>query len=88
MPVVAVARSSVRYELGLQPLAYDALIGPLQDQMLRFISRIKRVVADAEDALQEALRIVNSQRTMGRCFARPNSTPYRYRLSLLAQMAA
>jgi len=44
--------------LGLQPSGYDALIRPIQDQMLRSIWRITRVVEDAEDALQKALTII------------------------------
>ena len=55
-------RSPLRYPLDLQPSGYDALIGPIQDQMLRSIWRIARVAEDAEDALQEALIVIWKRR--------------------------
>ena len=44
--------------LDSDPSTYDALIRPIQDQMLRSIWRITRVAEDAEDALQESLTII------------------------------
>jgi RNA polymerase sigma factor (sigma-70 family) len=44
-------------------LNYDALIRPVEDQMLRTIWRIARVAEDAEDALQEALTIAWKRRS-------------------------
>jgi RNA polymerase sigma factor (sigma-70 family) len=44
--------------LGSEPSGYDALLRPIQDQMLRSIWRITRVAEDAEDALQESLTII------------------------------
>jgi RNA polymerase sigma-70 factor (ECF subfamily) len=38
--------------------SYDALIRPIQDQMLRSIWRITQVAEDAEDALQESLILI------------------------------
>jgi len=40
------------------PSNFDALLRPVQDQMLRSIWRITRVAEDAEDALQESLTII------------------------------
>jgi RNA polymerase sigma factor (sigma-70 family) len=48
--------------LNAQPSNYDALVRPIQDQMLRSIWRITRVAEDAEDALQEALAIIWQRR--------------------------
>lgn len=45
-----------------EPSSYDALVGPIQDQMLRSIWRITRVAEDAEDALQESLTIIWKRR--------------------------
>jgi RNA polymerase sigma factor (sigma-70 family) len=42
--------------------SYDALILPIQDQMLRSIWRITRVAEDAEDALQESLTVIWKRR--------------------------
>jgi RNA polymerase sigma factor (sigma-70 family) len=42
---------------------FDALVRPLQDQMLRSIWRITRVAEDAEDALQESLTLIWKRRT-------------------------
>ena len=44
------------------PSSYDALIQPIQDQMLRSIWRITRVAEDAEDALQESLTVIWKRR--------------------------
>jgi len=59
--------------LGLQPSGYDALIRPIQDQMLRAIWRITRVVEDAEDALQESLTIIWKRRTRIERHPRPQA---------------
>jgi RNA polymerase sigma factor (sigma-70 family) len=56
------AFTTVRYPLSLQASGYDALIRPIQDQMLRSIWRITRVAEDAEDALQESLTIIWKRR--------------------------
>ncbi len=45
-----------------EPSSYDALVRPIQDQMLRSIWRITRVAEDAEDALQESLTIIWKRR--------------------------
>ncbi len=42
--------------------SYDALVRPVQDQMMRSIWRITRVAEDAEDALQESLTIIWKRR--------------------------
>lgn len=42
--------------------SYEALIRPIQDQMLRSIWRITRRAEDAEDALQESLTVVWNRR--------------------------
>lgn len=42
--------------------SYDALIRPIEDQMLRSIWRITRVAEDAEDALQESLTLIWKRR--------------------------
>jgi RNA polymerase sigma factor (sigma-70 family) len=41
---------------------FDALVRPIQDQMLRSIWRITRSAEDAEDALQESLTIIWKRR--------------------------
>jgi RNA polymerase sigma-70 factor (ECF subfamily) len=48
--------------LGSEPPGYDALLRPMQDQMLRSIWRITRIAQDAEDALQESLAIIWKRR--------------------------
>jgi len=48
--------------LASEPSSYDALVRPIQDQMLRSIWRIARVAEDAEDALQESLTIIWKRR--------------------------
>jgi RNA polymerase sigma factor (sigma-70 family) len=48
--------------LDSDPSNYDALVRPIQDQMLRSIWRITRVAEDAEDALQESLVILWKRR--------------------------
>ncbi len=48
--------------MNAEPSSYDALIRPLEDQMLRLIWRITRVAEDAEDALQESLTIIWKRR--------------------------
>jgi RNA polymerase sigma factor (sigma-70 family) len=48
--------------LNCEQSSYDALIRPIQDQMLRSIWRITRVAEDAEDALQESLTIIWKRR--------------------------
>ncbi len=45
-----------------EPSSYDALIRPVQEQMLRSIWRITRVAEDAEDALQESLTVIWKRR--------------------------
>jgi RNA polymerase sigma factor (sigma-70 family) len=45
-----------------EPSSYDALVRPIQDQMLRSIWRIVRVAEDAEDALQDALTVIWKRR--------------------------
>jgi RNA polymerase sigma factor (sigma-70 family) len=42
--------------------SFDALVRPIQDQMMRSIWRIARVAEDAEDALQESLTIIWKRR--------------------------
>jgi RNA polymerase sigma factor (sigma-70 family) len=37
---------------------FDALIAPIQDQMIRSIWRVTHVAEDAEDALQESLAVI------------------------------
>lgn len=59
--------------LGLQPPGYDALIRPIQDQMLRSIWRITRVVEDTEDALQESLTIIWKRRARIERHPRPQA---------------
>jgi RNA polymerase sigma factor (sigma-70 family) len=44
--------------LDCETSGFDALIRPIQDQMLRSIWRITRNAEDAEDALQESLTVV------------------------------
>ena len=46
-----------------EPSSFDALVRPIQEQMLRSIWRITRVAEDAEDALQETLAIIWKRRT-------------------------
>ena len=45
-----------------EPSSYDALVRPIEDQMLRSIWRITRVAEDVEDALQESLTIIWKRR--------------------------
>jgi RNA polymerase sigma-70 factor (ECF subfamily) len=56
--VMAATQPHSRCPLGSQPSGYDNVLRPIQDQMLRSIWRITRVVEDAEDALQESLTII------------------------------
>ena len=56
-----------------EPSGYDALLGPIQDQMLRSIWRITRVAEDAEDALQESLTIIWKRRGRIQRHPRPQS---------------
>jgi RNA polymerase sigma factor (sigma-70 family) len=48
--------------LSSEPSSYDALILPIEDQMMRSIWRITRVAEDAEDALQESLTVIWKRR--------------------------
>jgi RNA polymerase sigma factor (sigma-70 family) len=57
--------------LGSESSGYDALLRPIQDQMLRSIWRITRVAEDAEDALQESLTIIWKRRTRIALHPRP-----------------
>jgi RNA polymerase sigma-70 factor (ECF subfamily) len=59
--------------LGSQPSGFNALLQPIQDQMLRSIWRITRVVEDAEDALQESLTIVWKRRARIERHPRPQA---------------
>jgi len=45
-----------------EPSSFDALVRPIQDQMLRSIWRITRAAEDAEDALQESLTVIWKRR--------------------------
>jgi RNA polymerase sigma-70 factor (ECF subfamily) len=45
-----------------EPSSYEALIRPIQEQMLRSIWRITRMAEDAEDALQESLTAIWKRR--------------------------
>lgn len=53
--------------------SYDALVRPIQDQMLRSIWRITRIAEDAEDALQESLTIIWKRRTRIEQHPRPRA---------------
>lgn len=53
--------------------SYDALVRPIEDQMLRSIWRITRVAEDAEDALQESLVIIWKRRTRIERHPRPRA---------------
>jgi DNA-directed RNA polymerase specialized sigma24 family protein len=55
--------------LGCEPLSFDALVRPIEDQMLRSIWRITRAAEDAEDALQEALTVIWRRRALFAGFA-------------------
>jgi RNA polymerase sigma factor (sigma-70 family) len=59
--------------LDSEPSGYDALVRPIQDQMLRSIWRITRVAEDAEDALQESLTIIWKRRTRIQRHPRPQA---------------
>jgi RNA polymerase sigma-70 factor (ECF subfamily) len=48
--------------LGSEPSSYDALVRPIQEQMLRSIWRVTRVAKDADDALQDSLTIIWKRR--------------------------
>jgi len=59
--------------LDFEPLDYDALLRPIQQQMLRSIWRITRVAQDAEDALQESLAIIWRRRARIQQHPRPGA---------------
>ncbi len=60
--MVAAKRERRGIHLDCEPLTYDAMVRPMQDQMMRSIWRITRVAEDAEDALQESLTIIWKRR--------------------------
>jgi RNA polymerase sigma-70 factor, ECF subfamily len=56
-----------------EPSGYDALLRPIQDQMLRTIWRITRNPQDAEDALQESLITIWKRRARIERHSRPHA---------------